>query len=133
MDGEQNPVELARRLVYFAAERTLTSWVRTALSLMALGFVIDRFGLILDMLHAGPAATTESSAMMLSTWAGSLIIGLGAVMALAAGVRYLRFAITYHREGRTAVRHGLYIGAMFSMFLALIGVALIVLLAVILR
>ena len=61
MDGEQNPVELARRLVYFAAERTLTSWVRTALSLMALGFVIDRFGLILDMLHAGPAATTTPS------------------------------------------------------------------------
>lgn len=133
MDDEQNPVELSRRLVYLAAERTLTSWVRTALSLMALGFVIDRFGLILDMLHAGPAAATESSAMKLSTWAGSLIIGLGAVMALAAGARYLRFAIAYHREGRTAVHHGIYIGAIFSMVLALIGVALIILLAVILR
>ena len=102
---------------------------------MALGFVIDRFGLILDMLHTGPAATTESvsMSMRMSTWAGSLIIGLGAVMALAAGVRYLRFAITFHREGRTGVRHGIYIGAAFSMFLALIGVALVVLLAVILK
>lgn len=133
MDQEQDPVELSRRLVYFAAERTLTSWVRTALSLMALGFVIDRFGLILEMLHTGSGPVAESGSMRMSTWAGSLIIGLGAVMALVAGVRYLRFAITFHREGRTGVRHGIYMGALFSMFLALIGAGLIILLAVILR
>ena len=54
-------------------------------------------------------------------------------MALAAGTRYLRFAIAYHREGRTGVRHGIYLGAIFSFVLALIGIALVVLLSVILR
>jgi len=130
MDDERDPVELARRLVYLAAERTLASWVRTALSLIALGFVIDRFGLVLDMLHAGAAG---GDSRMLSSWAGSLLIGLGAVMALAAGIRYLRFAAAYHREGRSGVRHGIYVGVAFSFVLALIGFALIFLLAVILN
>lgn len=130
MNDESDQVELSRRLVYLAAERTLTSWVRTALSLIALGFVIDRFGLVLDMLH--PGAATEGS-RMLSSWAGSLLIGLGAVMALVAGIRYLRFATAYHREGRTGVRHGIYVGVAFSFVLALIGFALVVFLALILR
>jgi putative membrane protein len=132
MNDERDSVELARRLVYLAAERTLTSWLRTALSLMALGFVIDRFGLILDLLPAG-SSTTQAGSRVLSTWAGSLIIGLGAAMALAAGIRYLRFAIAFHREGRTGVRHGIYVGAVFSMLLAVVGIALIIVLAVILR
>ena len=132
MNDESDPIELSRRLVYFAAERTLTSWVRTALSLIALGFVIDRFGLVLEMLHASAAAAGTGS-RALSTWAGSLLIGLGAVMALAAGIRYLRFAIAFHREGRTGVRHGIYVGAAFSLVLALIGFVLIILLAAVLR
>lgn len=35
--------------VLFAAERTLLSWNRTSISLMAFGFVIERFGLFLEM------------------------------------------------------------------------------------
>jgi putative membrane protein len=132
MNDERDPVELSRRLVYLAAERTLASWVRTALSLIALGFVIDRFDLVLELMHKGSAAADPGS-RMLSTWAGSLLIGLGAAMALAAGMRYLRFALAYHREGRTGVRHGIYLGAIFSFVLALIGIALVVLLSVILR
>ncbi len=131
-EPEHDSVELGRRLVYLAAERTLTSWVRTALSLMALGFVVDRFSLILEMLHTGAAAVHQDS-RVLSTWAGPLLIGLGAAMAFAAGVRYLRFAIAFHREGYTGVRHGIYVGAVFSMVLALGGIGLVILLAVILR
>ena len=60
MNEERDPVELSRRLVYLAAERTLAFW------------------------------------------------------------------------GRTGVRHGIYLGVIFSFVLALIGIALIVLLSVIL-
>lgn len=35
--------------VLFAAERTLLAWNRTSISLMAFGFVVERFGLFLDM------------------------------------------------------------------------------------
>ena len=36
--------------VFFAAERTLLAWNRTSLSLMAFGFVIERFGLFVSIL-----------------------------------------------------------------------------------
>jgi len=56
MTEQPDTQETGRRLVYFAAERTLMAWIRTALGLMALGFVIDRFGLVLRMTlpEAGP-------------------------------------------------------------------------------
>ena len=127
MNDERDPIELSRRLVYLAAERTLSSWIRTALSLMALGFVIDRFELVLDSM---PAASThaQTHAGAPWTWIGSMLIGMGVAMALGAGVRYLRFALAFYREGSTRVGHGIAIGAAFSMLLALFGVALIVLL-----
>lgn len=124
-------LELTRRMVYLAAERTLSAWIRTALSLMTLGFVIDRFGLILHRLPAVSAAPPLWP-RVLSAWGGSILIGMGVAMALAAGVRYLRFAIEYHRNGATRVRHGILIGALFSLLLALFGVVLIVLLVAIL-
>jgi len=34
--------------VFFAAERTMLAWNRTSISLMAFGFVIERFGLFLE-------------------------------------------------------------------------------------
>ena len=36
--------------VFFAAERTLLAWLRTGLNLIAIGFVVSRFGLFLHLL-----------------------------------------------------------------------------------
>jgi putative membrane protein len=36
--------------VLFAAERTLLAWNRTSISLMAFGFLIERFGLFLEIM-----------------------------------------------------------------------------------
>jgi len=40
--------------VFFAAERTLMAWNRTGLTLMAFGFVLERFGLFLHVLRKSP-------------------------------------------------------------------------------
>lgn len=127
MNDERDPIELSRRLVYLAAERTLTSWIRTALSLMALGFVIDRFGLILHMLPANQLHTGIYP-RVLSTWGGSILIGMGVIMALVSGARFARFAWAFHHRDSTRVRHGIYLGAAFAALLAVFGAALIVLL-----
>lgn len=131
MPDDANSLELSRRLVYLAAERTLTSWIRTALSLMALGFVIDRFGLILHMLPAGSTKAPAIYPRILSVWGGSILIAMGALMALVGGLRYLFFSLAYHRESSTRVRHGILIASAFSLVLALFGIALVVLLTVI--
>ncbi|MGH8217271.1 MAG: YidH family protein [Steroidobacteraceae bacterium] len=59
-------------MVYYAAERTLFAWVRTALGMMALGFVIDRFGLVLRMLPR-QAGSAEGPAQH-SFWAGTVLV-----------------------------------------------------------
>ena len=38
--------------VFFAAERTLLAWLRTSIGMIALGFVVARFGLFLQLVRA---------------------------------------------------------------------------------
>ena len=116
--------EQARRLVYFAAERTLTSWIRTALSLMALGFVIDQFELVAHQVLGGPSAARLDS-QELWRWGGSTLIALGVLMAVVAGIYHLRFALHYHRDGSTEVGFSLKIGALFTLLLGVYGAALL--------
>jgi putative membrane protein len=117
---DTSPIEEARRLVYFAAERTLMAWVRTALGLMALGFVIDRFGLVLrdDMTLT---AVTAQHTKTFSFWGGTLLVVIGAVMALVAAVRYWRFAYDYRRNNATHTGHGILLGVAFTVIIALLG------------
>ncbi len=110
---------MAHRLIYFAAERTLMAWIRSALGLMALGFVIDRFGLVLRMTMPHAAADVYPKA--LSFWAGTIMVVLGALMAVAAAVRYWRFSVSYHREGATGPRHGIMMGVAFTVLIAALG------------
>jgi putative membrane protein len=63
--------------VFFAAERTLLAWIRTGLTIIALGFVVARFGLFLAMFSPG-TATLESHA-----WSAVLGVALVVVGALA--------------------------------------------------
>lgn len=114
-----DPETMAHRLVYFAAERTLMAWIRSALGLMALGFVIDRFGLVLRtaMPKIGPSLHPKA----FSFWVGTVMVLLGALMAIAAALRYWRFSVAYHRQGSTRPRHGLAVGVVFTFLVAVFG------------
>lgn len=127
MTAPQAPDDPARQLVYYAAERTLGSWVRTALSLMALGFVIDRFDLVLRQVVKTPVRAVLHSHQLWS-WSGSILIGMGIAMLTAAGVRYLLFALRYHRGQPARVGHGLLVASLFTFLIADAGVFLLVVL-----
>jgi putative membrane protein len=118
--SDTSPIQEARRLVYFAAERTLMAWVRTALGLMALGFVIDRFGLVLRD-DATLTAMTAQHTKTFSFWGGTLLVVIGAVMALVAAVRYWRFAYEYRRDHETHTGHGILLGVVFTLLIAFLG------------
>ncbi len=73
--------------VLFAAERTLLAWNRTSLALMAFGFVIERFGLFMQMFAV---SQNENLPRGLSLWVGIAFILLGAGVGLTAIFEYRR-------------------------------------------
>ncbi|MDY3555094.1 DUF202 domain-containing protein [Gemmata sp. JC717] len=76
--------------VFFAAERTLLAWVRTALGLIGLGFVVARFGLFVRLMRPDVIHPAH-------TWAGVIgvvLAALGAASAAAATWQHRRFCGT---------------------------------------
>ena len=71
--------------VLFAAERTLLAWQRTAIALMGLGFVVERFGLFLQMVMHGPSSGSQRT---FSLSLGVLLLMLGASVALISARQY---------------------------------------------
>ena len=114
--------EAACAMVYYAAERTLMAWVRVALGMMALGFVIDRFGLVLRLMPH--AAEMPHHPTTYSFWTGSVLVLGGSFMAIVAAIRYTGLEQRFRREGCGAPGHGLPLGVFFTLFVALIGVAI---------
>ena len=110
----------ARYLVYFAAERTLMAWIRAALGLMALGFVIDRFGLVVRTMTTAHADRIVQSTT-LSFLAGAGLIALGALMAAVAAVRYAHFARRYRQTGDIDPGNGLAPAITFTVAVCLAG------------
>jgi putative membrane protein len=75
--------------VLFAAERTLLAWQRSAIALMGFGFVVERFGLFLQvMAHESPAAPQRGFSLAL----GVLLLLLGAVVALVSARQFRQVA-----------------------------------------
>lgn len=67
--------------VFFAAERTLLAWIRTGLTIIALGFVVARFGLFLA-LFSGQQTTADAHGW--SSMLGVSLVIAGAVAMLGA-------------------------------------------------
>jgi len=125
---ESAPEVSAQRLVYFAAERTLLSWIRVALGLMALGFVVDRFQLVLQSVMPGPRAPFQATGAF--AWIGAVLVGLGIATSIVASIRYLMFHIRYHRQRTTDPGPGLVLAVGLAVAVAAVGTVIVVVLAV---
>lgn len=73
-----------------ANERTYLAWVRTAIAVMAFGFLIERFDLFLASLSHIAAHAVTRLHLRGTEWAGLLLIILGALMIFVATLRFLR-------------------------------------------
>jgi putative membrane protein len=77
--------------VYFAAERTLLAWLRTGIAIMAFGFVVARFSLVLKLLQIqGGQATTGHG---VSPYLGAGLVLLGALSTAVGASEYRRYCI----------------------------------------
>jgi putative membrane protein len=76
-----------------ANERTFLAWVRTAIAVMAFGFVIEKFDLFLQV--AAPQIANKQLAIHgqgFADVAGLAFILLGIAMIVIAGLRFIRTA-----------------------------------------
>ena len=81
--------ESTRAREHLANERTLLAWVRTAIALMGLGFVVARFGLFLREISSmgGNVVGTESA---YSGPIGILLVAAGLVAVVVSTIRFFQ-------------------------------------------
>jgi putative membrane protein len=75
--------------VLFAAERTLLAWQRSAIALMGFGFVVERFGLFLQLMAHEPQVQSQRG---FSLGLGVLLLFLGAAVALISARQFRQVA-----------------------------------------
>ncbi len=81
--------------VQMSAERTLLAWVRTSLALMAFGFVLARFALILSTL----GIEIKSQHANLATGIGVMMVAIGAIASAGAPWHYRKYFARIRSDG----------------------------------
>jgi putative membrane protein len=106
--------------VLFAAERTLLAWQRTAVALMGFGFVVERFGLFLQMVMHQPLSGSQRS---FSLGLGVLLLVLGAIVALISA-RQFRQVVKNLAPEVVPPGYWTQVGVVLNVIIALIALAL---------
>ncbi len=81
----EKPVNPNATRDHLANERTFLAWTRTCIAVMALGFVVARFGLLIRELGPNAPRRTPTG---LSTGVGVALVICGAALVILATLRY---------------------------------------------
>jgi putative membrane protein len=107
-----------------ANERTFLAWVRTAIAVMAFGFLIERFDLFLKF--AAPQLAQQQitpHGQAFANAAGLAFIGIGVAMIVLAGIRFIKTAKDIESEDDVP-SPGERFDVVLAVLLGLLGVAL---------
>jgi putative membrane protein len=106
--------------VLFAAERTLLAWNRTSISLMAFGFLVERFGLFLQLIGREEIKVLQRHI--------SFFVGISFILLAASLVIY---SIWQHKRVLKSLRsveipdgYNLYVGMIVNGIIGVLGIAL---------
>lgn len=117
------PISDSDPRVFFAAERTLLAWLRTGLTLMALGFVISRFGLFVRLLATQSSGTTANDHLHLSAIMGIAFVLAGSLAIIASAIQHHHFVATLPLTDLPTSYSKLF-ALLLSVAVALLGLAL---------
>jgi putative membrane protein len=109
-----------------ANERTFLAWVRTAIAVMAFGFLVEKFDLFLELAAPSLVGRTLSlPGQEFGNIAGLALIVLGTAMVAVAAIRFLMTAKTIDSEELRA-SPGSRVDLALAALLVLLGSALFV-------
>ncbi|MDF3025561.1 MAG: hypothetical protein K0R10_2922 [Alphaproteobacteria bacterium] len=74
--------------VFFSAERSALSWNRTAITLMAFGFTIERFGFFMQLQQHAENSPMPKETTTMSYWVGLVFILLGVLFSSLAAWQF---------------------------------------------
>jgi len=112
--------ELNDPRVLFAAERTLLAWNRTSISLMAFGFVIERFGLFLKIAGHDEIKFLQRH---ISFYIGITFILLAAFIAIYSVIQHQRILKTLS-PSEIPSRYNLRASMMLNALLGVLGIVI---------
>lgn len=106
--------------VLFAAERTLLAWNRTSISLMAFGFLIERFGLFLELSGREELRVFQRH---ISFVVGVAFIALASYIALASILQHRRILRTL-KPAEIPAGYSLRLGMVTNALVGILGILL---------
>ena len=92
------PIDESDPRVFFAAERTLLAWLRTGLTIVALGFVVSRFGLFVRLLALQAPGSAPTAHSPWSAALGVAFVMVGSLSIVVAAIQHRRFIATLPQQ-----------------------------------
>jgi putative membrane protein len=111
-----------------ANERTFLAWVRTAIAVMAFGFLVEKFDLFLEIAAKSSGVRAPAGGQLLANIAGLALIALGGATMVLAIVRFRRTSLAIDSAERCPGT-GEEMDVALAGLLAVLGAALFVYLA----
>lgn len=123
-DSDAQPKSPNAARDHLANERTLLAWLRTSLAIVALGFVVARFGILLrELAKRAP----QHASVGLSTVLGTGLVLCGAIITALAAMSYVRTGQEIERNDyRWTPRLAVALGAMIVVVAVLLAIYLLV-------
>jgi len=117
------PISESDPRVFFAAERTLLAWLRTGLTIIALGFVVSRFGLFMRLLTVQTQPSSPASHTLLSAMLGVAFVAVGSLAIVVAAIQHRRFVATLPQDDLPRTYSKAF-ALVLSLVVAALGIAL---------
>lgn len=109
--------------VFFAAERTLLAWLRTGLTIIAIGFLVSRFGLFVQLFTVQAPDLGHYASTNLSAVLGVSFVIIGALAIATAAVQHRRFVATLP-ESSLPSSYSYKFAIMLAFFVSILGLVL---------
>ncbi|TAN05148.1 MAG: DUF202 domain-containing protein [Rhodanobacteraceae bacterium] len=124
--GARKMITEQAKVCYMNVDRTLATWTRTAMSLIVLGVILDRYGILVTVprTHAG---TPLASDPLYST-GGIVLVALGTLIALVTAFRHQVYRRRWNRVFAEFGAFGPWLAFVFAAGGAAAGITLTILL-----